>query len=97
MNIGKFWEENEDEYLKSEKIKNPLHKFRDLNGMLLLANLVEKYNVGNDYGILSCAEHDVVYFDVDCEKLEEFLTDEEALDLILSGILFDDNGFYMNV
>ena len=35
--------------------------------------------------------------DVDCEKLEEFLTDEEALDLILSGILFDDNGFYMNV
>ena len=28
---------------------------------------------------------------------EEFLTDEEALDLILSGILFDDNGFYMNV
>lgn len=88
-----FMEDNSDEeFLKFENVKSPLHNRPDIHGMLLLSQLDPE----NTRDMVSAAEHDQIWFDADPDLIFSKATDEQLLDLLRSGINYDDTytGFY---
>ena len=89
-NLGEVFEEIEEkyqyDYLKFDRVvKNRLHPLHDICGLLLLYKLVPSIS----YSIIIAAEHDVVYLDVDCDKLVEAAMEEDLVDLIRCGVHYD--------
>jgi hypothetical protein len=80
-----LFEKNDDEYLKFEKIENPLHKRPDLCAFLRLDQLVP-----GTHDMVSAAEHDEIYLEVDLEKLAEVATADDVIYLQRCGIRLDD-------
>ena len=76
--------DNDDEYLKSERCTERICQRDDLNAFLILDRLLP-----GKQNIVSCAEHDIFYLDVDVERLEDVATDEDILNLIRCGVLYE--------
>jgi len=95
-----FWEDNEDEYLMSERITpgNRVAMSNDLNAFILIDRLFP-----NEPGdVVVAAEHDEIYLKGDPQKLFEVdspATREDILDLIRCGVRYDTDtdGFAMFV
>lgn len=80
-----LFEANDDEFLKFEKIENPLHKRPDLCAFLRLDEMVP----GNR-DMVSAAEHDEIYLEIDLDKLAEVATEDDVIYLQRCGIRLDD-------
>ena len=83
INIDIFFEENDAEYGKFERVENKLHSRPDLCAMLLLAKLFP----GED-DIISATGHKVVYFGVDCDLLAKIACEKELLTLRRCGLFY---------
>ncbi len=73
------------DYMKFGKIENKRSDRPDLHAWLLLDELFP--NPGQD--MVSAAEHDQIWLDVDGEQLET-LTDDQILELLRCGVMHDD-------
>ena len=81
------WErvsEEGDQFLKFDAIENKRNQRPDLHAWLLLDHLFP--NPGRD--MVCAAEHDVIWLDVEGEKLET-LTDEQIIELSRCGVFHD--------
>ncbi|MEE9612838.1 MAG: hypothetical protein V3W19_16415 [Desulfatiglandales bacterium] len=78
------FEKYSDEYLKFERVENKKSKRADLHGFLLLDELFP----GNR-DMISAAEHDEIWLDIEGEQLEK-LTDEQIIELTRCGIRYDE-------
>lgn len=89
MNTSDRFKKFDKEFLKFENIPEPdrLHRLRDLCGMMYLMYLA-KVQPGIKCRIIAGAEHDVVHFDGDAEKL----TDDDILYLTRCGIRYGEFG-----
>lgn len=76
------------DYLKFERVENKLSERPDIHALILLDRL--QPNPGRD--IISCAEHDIVYLDIDTEKLNEIITDQQVQELARCGVHYDSDG-----
>lgn len=76
------------DYLKFERVENKLSERPDIHAMILLDRLQPK--PGRD--IISCAAHDVFYLDIDAEKLNEVITDDQVQELVRCGVHYDSDG-----
>jgi len=76
----------EEEFLRFSVISNPPYSRRDVCAFVKLAQLVP----GSE-DIVSCGEHDQIWFGVDPEKLAETATPEDILYLVRCGVRYDDN------
>lgn len=85
MNLHERMEVVNSEYGKFELIQNPRSKRRDLHAFLLLDELVP---ADKEALLVSAAEHDVYYIDVDVEKLDAAITDEQVIELVRCGISY---------
>jgi len=83
MNLSEEFEKHDDEFLKFERIKKPLHARPDICAMLMIHAIV-----GGVGDLISAAEHDVFYFDVDVETFAEKATTEQIRDLRRCGVVF---------
>jgi len=81
-----LFESSDDEYLNFEKIESPLHKRPDLCAFLRLDELVP----GNR-DMVSAAEHDEIYLEIDLDKLAEVATADDVIYLQRCGIRLDDH------
>lgn len=89
--------EDTDEYLKFERITNPLSKRPDLHAFLMLDALFPQ--PGSD--IVSGAEHDVIYLDIAildmakrftlAEESCEFEAEEVVRDLVRCGVMLNND------
>lgn len=70
------------------KVSEQLSHRRDLNGMMILANLFPE---PTQLDFICCAEHDQIWFDVDINQLAERATEQQILDIMRCGIWFDSN------
>ena len=84
MDLKEIFEKYEDEYLKFERIVSPLSKRPDLCAFLFLDRLVPGTS-----DIISASEHDEFFLDIDCNKLSENATEQDIINLIRCGILYD--------
>lgn len=84
MTFEEACEKYEKEYIKFDNIENKLSSRPDIHAFILLNQLVP----GNR-NMVTAAEHDVFYLDVRPEQLDETATEEQMLDLIRCGVMYD--------
>ena len=77
-----------DDFLLFEKVENKLHRRRDLCAFLMLDKLLP---AENERDMISAAEHDEFWLDIDCQKLAEVATEDDILDLHRCGVRYDDD------
>ncbi len=75
--------ENE-EFLKFNQVVNKMSQRADINAFLLLDRLMP-----SDGDIIAAAEHDIIYLDANINKLAEIATEENIVELIRCGVMYD--------
>lgn len=93
-----FGEKHEDEFLKFERVQNKKHPVPDLHVFLTLDELAPKsYPSGERCDIVAAADHDVIYLATDVEAFAAVATEEQCVDLIRAGLIYDEDeeGFKM--
>ena len=71
-----------------EKVKNRRSNRMDVHGMLLLDTLVpSKQKAAPD--LISCSEHDEVWFETDLEDLAKVITEDQVIEMLRCGIYYD--------
>lgn len=85
IDLYEAFETHDRQYGKFDQIENPAHSRPDLCAFLLLDQLVP--GAGRD--MISAAEHDEIFLDVDCDKLAEVATDADILTLTRCGVRYD--------
>lgn len=84
LDLSEAFEKAEDEYIKFERVENPLHPRPDICAFLLLDKLLP-----GSGDIVACAEHDEIFLDIDCEKLAEAASEDDIITLSRCGVRFD--------
>ena len=80
-----------DEFLKFDRVENPLSTRPDLCAFLLLDKLLPLSN----RDMISDASHDQIYLEVDCEELAKVATEEDIITLIRCGVILSEDYLYM--
>jgi len=83
-NFSEIFNKYQDDYGKFEKVEKKFSKHPDIHAFLLLERLCSE---GGD--MISSAEHDEFYLNVDIEKLSAIITEEDILTLVRCGVMFD--------
>jgi hypothetical protein len=94
MDLKKFFEDHENEFLEFKRVENKLSNRPDLHAFLLLEKLVP----GKD-DIVGSAAHDEIYLSTDVEKLLKVASEQDLIDLRRCGVLYnnDYDSLYMFV
>lgn len=99
IDIPEFFEEHVAEYLKEDCIKpeRRLHRRADINAFLLLDKLAPEDPMNRD--MVSNAYHNMIYIQVSPDDIAETATEEDLLDLIRCGVIYDEDSgsFQMHV
>lgn len=85
-----MFDEYEDEFLKFDRVQNKLSNRPDLHAFLLLDQLFP-----GTRDMVSGAEHDEIYLDVDEDELREKATPDQLRDLHRCGVRCDEYGICM--
>lgn len=73
-------------------LKNKPNNRPDLCAMILLDKLVPSSGY-----MISDADHDVIYFDINVDELSQKASEEDILMLVGCGVQCDDDGLFMYV
>lgn len=94
--FNKFSDDDDDEFLKDERIKpeRRLHRRPDINAFLLLDKLAGELHEGADRDIICSASHDEFSLHLDPKDVCKHATEEDIRDLIRCGVRID-GGFVM--
>lgn len=78
------FEKVNDNYTKFDLVENKRSQRPDIHAFLLLDEL----QPGNR-DLVSATGHDLIYLDVDVEKLSKVITDAQILELVRSGVMHE--------
>lgn len=84
--LEELFESNDDEFLKFDRIKQPIYP-GTLRPDLYAFNLLDALVPGTQ-DMVSGAEHDEIFLDVDLDKLADKILDWQVIDLIRCGVRF---------
>lgn len=85
MTLAEMFDKFDDEYIKFERVENKLSSRPDLHAFILLNQLQPQ---GRD--MVSAAEHDEIYLDIDCDELARVITEDQVRDLARCGVRYDE-------
>ncbi len=85
MELHQRFEQFEDEFLKFDRVKVKRSKRRDLHAFMLLDEILPGVRP-----LIAASEHDEFYLDINCDKFEEIVTDEQIKELHRCGVRHDD-------
>lgn len=85
IDLRETFEKYHDDFLKFDKVENPLHPRSDICAFLLLDKLLP--DPGR--GIIGNADHEVIYLGVSTNALAEVATEEDILTLTRCGVMYD--------
>jgi|SRR3970282_1271855 len=91
LNLEELYEKYVDEESHEfGRVENKLSARADIHAFLLLDKLVpldtSKPHCRN---IVAAAKHDEIYLSTDCEELAEVITEEQFLELVRCGVMYD--------
>ena len=75
-----------DEYVKFDRVENKRSGRPDLHAFLLLDSLIS-----GTTDMISAAEHDEFYLDIDIDQLAAVVTPDQIIDLSRCGVRYDDD------
>jgi len=81
----KFTNFSDEEFCEFDRVENKLHRRPDICAFLLLSNLAPSDN----RDIVTAAEHDIIYLDVNLEELAINATEDNIKDLLRCGVRYD--------
>jgi len=81
--LKKRFDKFDDEYIKFERIQNKFSSRPDIHAFILLNQLFP-----GDGDMVSAAEHDQIFLDVNVEEFNEKATDEQICDLVRCGLIY---------
>lgn len=84
MNLEAEFEKHNDEFLKFDRVENKTSGRPDVHAFLLLDRLVPGAE-----DLISAAEHDEFFLDVDVEALAAVITTEQVRELARCGVRYD--------
>ena len=87
--MEEIFEKYHDEFLEFDRIKNKRSNRPDLHAFLLLDELFPR-----DRDIVSAAEHDEIWLDVETSEIEK-LTEEQIIELIRCGVRYSEDSLAM--
>ena len=87
IDLSVIFEKYDDDYLKFDRVEKKFSQRPDLCAFILLDKLLP--NAALD--MISAAEHDEIFLEVDCDKLAEVATEEDILMLTRCGVRYDDD------
>lgn len=85
IDLEAAFEAADKEFLKFDRIENPLHPRPDICAFLKLHELVPAHP---DRDMVAAAEHDEIYLEVDAEALAAVATQEDIIYLHRCGVRF---------
>lgn len=88
-----LFEKHNAEYLKFDRVSNPMHKCRDLCALLMLDKLVA-YE-GTEF--IVSADHEIIYLGVSIDELAAVATEEDIITLVRCGLMTDTNNIYFSM
>jgi hypothetical protein len=83
--LTRLWEQHNDEFLKFERVVGAPCKRADLCAFILLDKLVP-----GTFDIVSAAEHDEIWLEIDVEKLAAVASEEDVVYLIRCGVRYNE-------
>lgn len=86
----------DDEFGKFDRVTNKLSNRSDLHAFILLDKLMP----GGDWpfpDLIAAAEHDQIYLSIDCDKLNDVITDEQVLELVRCGVMYSEDSLSLFV
>jgi hypothetical protein len=83
-NIHGFFETHEGEFLKFERVENKHSTRSDIHAFIVLDKLFPSAR-----DMVSAAEHEEIYLDVNPEELAEKATEDQVIELIRCGVRYD--------
>lgn len=85
-NIKAVFEQFDDDFLKFDRVEKKLSNRPDLHAFLLLDRLLP-----GDRDMVSAAEHDEIFLDVELDDLAKTgITEEQVRDLVRCGVRISD-------
>jgi hypothetical protein len=85
VDLSEAFDKFDDEYIKFERVENKLSSRPDIHAFILLNQLQP-----GTRDLVSAAEHDEIYLDIDVDKLAEVITEDQVRDLARCGVRYDD-------
>lgn len=79
-----LFKKHEDEYIDFDRVEHKLANRPDLHAFILLDRLVP-----GKRDIVATAEHDQFWVEVSPEDLAEVVTEEQVIELLHCGIMYD--------
>ena len=86
-----FEKHDDDEYLNFARVENKTSIRSDLHAFNMLDKLFPSTS-----NMISDAEHDQIWINIDYDQIET-LTEDQIIELIRSGVRYDDESLYMLV
>jgi len=84
--MSSLFEKHGDDCGEFEKVLNPRSKRPDLHAFLLIAEMFPE----SERGIISAAEHDQIWLDVDEDELASICTEEQIVELTRCGVMYEE-------
>jgi len=80
------FDKHEDEYIQFQNVANKRSRRPDMHAFIVLDELLPGDGKGD---LISAAEHDQFFLDIEPEALARVATEEIILDLVRCGVSFD--------
>ena len=90
--LSEIFELENDEFIKFERVENPLHPRPDICAFLLLDKLVP-----DTQDIVCATSHDEIHLSVDPEELAKVITRADIITLVRCGVMYSGDGLSMFV
>lgn len=84
MTLEEMFNQHDGEYLKFDRVENKRSQRPDLHAFLLLDELVP-----GKHDMISAAEHDEFFIDIEVSDLEKVINDAQVIELIRCGVMYD--------
>lgn len=87
MGLSEMFGKHKDDHGGFNLVENKLSNRQDLHAFLLLEKLCP---FSHSKRIIGSPSDDEIYLSIDCDELEEAITDEQVLELVRCGIMYDE-------
>jgi len=83
-NLKKVFKQFDDDFIEFDRVKNKLSSRPDIHAFILLNQLCP-----GTRDMVSAAEHDEIFLDVEVDELSKAATKEQILELVRCGVRYD--------
>lgn len=90
IDVKELFEKHNEEFLKFDRINEPLSSCPDLCAMMYMMNFLTMKQRERHNDIISCSEHDEIFFSIDVDYFSEIASESDVIYLIRCGVRYSE-------